>query len=153
MGQWQRHTEIIITDSDCGMGCSESIICGDVGGSLVLFVGGRIPKLPPVSCYTFWLPSHLDLVSSTKGHFHLFWSFFPNGANTGRWYPVRDAGAREVSESKAMRPDHQYSKTSSTASLGEVLNFSVSQITYLQNRATYLERCCRGLEEIIGMRA
>ena len=61
MGQWQRQTVIIIADMGCGMGCSESIICGKVGGSLVLLVGGGIPEvasgvlLHPLAVFTLGL--------------------------------------------------------------------------------------------------
>lgn len=49
-GQGQR---IIITiDMGCGMGCSESVSCGEVGRLVVLLVVVESLRLSPMSCYT-----------------------------------------------------------------------------------------------------
>ena len=71
MGQWQRQMVIITADMSCGMGFSESRICGEVGGWLLLLVGGGIPEvasgvlLHPLAVFTHGL-------SCTKEHLHLF---------------------------------------------------------------------------------
>ena len=71
MGQWQRQMVIVTADMSCGMGCSESMICGEVDGWLVLLLGGGIPEvasgvlLHPLAVFILGL-------SCTKVHLHLF---------------------------------------------------------------------------------